>query len=59
MTTTRPVRSTHSTDQGELFGGFDSVADGIGKRIAEGILGRISSFPEHKTQSRAQRTATT
>jgi hypothetical protein len=48
MTTTRPVRSTHSTDQGELFGGFDSVADGIGKRIAEGILGRIQSFPERE-----------
>jgi hypothetical protein len=33
---------------GELFGDFDSVADGIGKRIAEGILGRIQSFPERE-----------
>lgn len=34
--------------QGDLFGGFDSVADGIGKRIAEGIMGRIQSFPERE-----------
>jgi hypothetical protein len=34
--------------QGELFGNFDSVADSIGKRIAEGILGRIQSFPERE-----------
>ena len=40
-------RTAQST-QGDLFGDLDSVADGIGKRIAEGILGRIQSFPERE-----------
>jgi len=48
MTITPPKSRTEQSTQGELFGGFDSVADGIGKRIAEGILGRIKSFPERE-----------
>lgn len=46
MSITPPKSRTEQSTQGELFGGFDSVADGIGKRIAEVILGRIQSFPE-------------
>lgn len=34
--------------QGQFFGSLDSVADDIGKRIAEGILERIQSFPERE-----------
>jgi hypothetical protein len=45
--TPNKAQSEKST-QGDLFGGFDSVADGIGKRIAAGILGRIESFPERE-----------
>ncbi|MGD9746466.1 MAG: hypothetical protein AB7I98_08170 [Verrucomicrobiales bacterium] len=40
--------SNDSSAQEELFGAFDPVADGIGYRIAEGILGRIESFPERE-----------
>ncbi|WP_397382238.1 hypothetical protein [Prosthecobacter sp.] len=46
ITPTTP-RSTENI-QSDLFGGFDTVADNIGKRIAEGILGRIQSFPERE-----------
>lgn len=48
MTTSHSARRTHGTEQGELFGNFESVANGIGKRIAEGIMGRIQSFPERE-----------
>ncbi len=47
------IKSTLTTHvaaiaQGELFDGFDPVADGIGKRIASGILARIESFPQRE-----------
>lgn len=34
--------------QGELFNSFEEVGDTIGKRIADGIMSRIQSFPKRE-----------
>lgn len=39
-----------SESQSDLFVDFNSVADGIGKTIATGILGRIASFPKREAR---------
>lgn len=48
MTRTPPRSHPEKSAEQDLFCDLDSVADSIGKRIAEGILRRIQSFPERE-----------